>query len=53
MATDIMAVVQFSDGTFGNFVKEGATAETVTSVPRDRDWETLDQIPVYVVKWTP
>lgn len=33
MATDIMAVVQFSDGTFGNFVKEGATAEAVTSVP--------------------
>lgn len=33
MATDIMGFVQFSDGTFGSFVKEGATAESVTSLP--------------------
>lgn len=33
MATDIMAFVQFSDGTFASLVKEGATVETVTSVP--------------------
>ena len=33
MATDIMAFVQFQDGTFASLVKEGATAETVTSVP--------------------
>lgn len=33
MATDIMGFVQFSDGTFGSFLKEGATAEVVTSVP--------------------
>ena len=33
MATDIMAFVQFSDGTFGSFLKEGATAEAVTSLP--------------------
>ena len=33
MATDINAFAQFSDGTFGSFRKEGATAETVTNVP--------------------
>ena len=33
MATDINAYAQFSDGTFAAFRKEGATAETVTSVP--------------------
>ena len=33
MATDIMAFVKFSDGTMGSFLKEGATAETVTTVP--------------------
>tara|TARA_E500000331_G_C17142746_1_gene663522 strand:+ start:290 stop:1018 length:729 start_codon:yes stop_codon:yes gene_type:complete len=33
MATDIMAFVQFSDGTFGSFLKAGAASETVTSVP--------------------
>lgn len=33
MATDIMGFVQFSDGTFANLLKEGATAEAVTSVP--------------------
>ena len=33
MATDIMAFVQFSDGTFASLLKEGATAETVTSLP--------------------
>ena len=32
MATDINAFGQFSDGTFGSFRKEGATAETVTNV---------------------
>lgn len=33
MATDIAGLVQFSDGTFASLLKEGATAETVTSVP--------------------
>ena len=33
MATDIMGFVQFSDGSFASLLKEGATAETVTSVP--------------------
>lgn len=33
MATDIMAFVKFSDGTMGSFLKEGATAETVTTLP--------------------
>jgi hypothetical protein len=33
MATDIMGFVQFSDGTFGSFLKEGASAESVTSLP--------------------
>jgi len=33
MATDIMGFVKFSDGTMGSFLKEGATAETVTSLP--------------------
>ena len=32
MATDINAFGLFSDGTFGSFRKEGATAETVTNV---------------------
>jgi hypothetical protein len=32
MATDINAFGQFSDGTFGSFRKEGATAETVANV---------------------
>ena len=32
MAVDLMAIVNFSDGTVGSFVKEGATAETVTSI---------------------
>ena len=33
MATDIRAFVQFSDGTFATLLKEGATAESVTSLP--------------------
>jgi len=33
MATDIMAFVKFSDGTMGSFLKTGATAETVTTLP--------------------
>ena len=33
MATDFNSWVQFSDGTFASLVKEGASAETVTSVP--------------------
>lgn len=33
MASDINAWVQFADGTFASLVKEGATAESVTSVP--------------------
>lgn len=33
MATDIMGFIQFSDGTFASLLKEGATAESVTSVP--------------------
>lgn len=33
MATDIAAFVQFSDGTFASLLKEGATAEAVTSLP--------------------
>jgi hypothetical protein len=33
MATDITAFVQFSDGSFASLLKEGATAETVTSLP--------------------
>lgn len=33
MATDIAGFVQFSDGTFASLLKEGATAETVTSLP--------------------
>ena len=33
MATDIAAFVQFSDGSFASLLKEGATAETVTSLP--------------------
>ena len=33
MATDIAGFVQFSDGTFASLLKEGATAETVTTLP--------------------
>ena len=33
MATDLMGFVQFSDGTFASLLKEGATAEAVTSMP--------------------
>jgi hypothetical protein len=33
MATDIAAFVQFSDGSFASLLAEGATAETVTSLP--------------------
>ena len=33
MATDIMAFVQFSDGTFASLLKEGVTAETTTAIP--------------------
>ena len=33
MATDIAAFVYFSDGSFASLLKEGATAETVTSLP--------------------
>lgn len=33
MATDIMAFVQFQDGTFASLLKEGATAETATAIP--------------------
>jgi len=33
MATDLMAFVKFSDGTMGSFVREGATVETVATLP--------------------
>ena len=33
MATDIAGFVQFSDGTFASLLAEGATAETITSLP--------------------
>jgi len=33
MATDIAGFVQFSDGSFASLLKEGATAETVTTLP--------------------
>lgn len=33
MATDIAGFVQFSDGTFASLLREGATAETVATLP--------------------
>ena len=33
MATDLAAFVQFSDGSFASLLAEGATAETITSLP--------------------
>jgi predicted amidohydrolase len=33
MATDLAGFVQFSDGSFASLLAEGATAETITSMP--------------------